>query len=727
MKPRRASSSRTGRSFFGILYVIAFFTLFSGCSILHDPGLDTALIETHTVSYYGNGNNGGNVPIDTTRYRLGQTLTILGNSNGLNRNSYSFTGWNTENDGSGTGYSPGQNITVGSADILLYARWTSNPTYRVYYSGNGNTSGTAPTDSTSYEAGQSVIVLGNSGLNRTGYGFTGWNTASDGSGISYSPGQIIVMGSANIQLYALWTSNPTYRVYYYGNGNTGGTAPVDNNRYESGRNVIAGSNGSLYHTGFRFTGWNTASDGSGTSYSAGQIFTMGSSDVNLYACWAEIHRVYYNGNNYSGGQPPGDINNYIPGQTVVVLGNTLNLIRAGYRFTGWNTASNGSGITYSPGQSFTMESSDVTLFALWALYGAQDFGVQTIVCLSDGRILIGGPFTSYNGTTRNRIARLNSNGTLDGSFNTGTGASSSVMAIVVQNDGNILIGGYFSSYNGTARNYIARLNSNGSLDTTLNPGTGADNTIYALAVQNNDGRILIGGGFYEYNGEQQINRIARLNFDGSRDRTFDIGIGTDNSVNSIVLQSDGRVLIGGGFSDYDETPMYRIARLNTNGSLDGTFTPGAGANNVIQSIVLQSDNRILVGGNFTTYDGAARNYIARLNANGTLDGTFTSGTGANNYVYAIAVQNDGRILIGGDFTYYNGTASGHIARLNADGSIDGTFTPGTGANNTINAIAVQSDGRILIGGNYFYSYNGFVCGNITRLNTDGTFDATFNP
>src|SRR5207248_1147872 len=149
---------------------------------------------------------------------------------------------------------------------------------------------------------------------------------------------------------------------------------------------------------------------------------------------------------------------------------------------------------------------------------------------------------------------------------------------------------------------------------------------------------------------------------------------------ALAIQPDGRILMGGSFSVYNGTTRNSIARLNTDGSLDTTFTVGTGANNAVFAIAIQVDGRIVIGAHFTSFNGTARNRITRLNSDGSLDTTFNIGTGANSAVRAIAVQPDGRILIGGQFTTYNGTARNNIARLNADGSLDTTFNVGTGAN-----------------------------------------------
>ncbi len=360
-----------------------------------------------------------------------------------------------------------------------------------------------------------------------------------------------------------------------------------------------------------------------------------------------------------------------------------------------------------------------------------NLSIQTTALQSDGKIIIGGEFTTYNGTAINRIARLNADGTLDGSFNPGTGANQYITTAAIQSDGKIIIGGVFTTYNGTAINRIARLNADGTLDGSFDPGTGANSDINTIAIQS-DGRIIIGGGFTSYNNTGR-NMIARLNADGSLDAGFDPGTGANGMVYTATLQSDGKIIIGGFFTTYNGTARNRIARLNADGTLDGSFDPGTGAidtdyplSSFVFTTSIQSDGKILIGGTFTSYNGTAINRIARLNADGTLDASFDPGTGANSTVYTTAIQSDGKILMGGNFTIYNGTAISSIARLNTDGTLDAGFTPGTGTSSTVRTTSIQSDGKIIFGG-HFTAYDGTLRGRIARLNTDGTLDGSFNP
>ncbi|MCD9855990.1 T9SS type A sorting domain-containing protein [Epilithonimonas sp. JDS] len=351
-----------------------------------------------------------------------------------------------------------------------------------------------------------------------------------------------------------------------------------------------------------------------------------------------------------------------------------------------------------------------------------DMSIVSLALQPDNKILIGGFFTDYNGITRRGVARLNENGSLDSSFNPLTGAVNEeffarIYSIVLQTDRKILIGGEFTSYDGIPRRGIARLNENGTLDATFNPETGAQNyhVIFTIAVQS-DNKILIGGYFTSFNGVVK-NNLVRLNADGSIDNSFNIGTGVDSAVTALAVQSDGKILIGGDFTSYNGMSSTRIARLNSDGSLDTTFETGSGTNDSISKIIIQPDGKILISGQLTSYDGNPRNRIARLNQDGTIDNTFTNGNSItpNNHIESIVLQTNGKILVGGYITKYNGIITSSILRLNADGSLDTSFNSGTGVSNaTVNSIVLQSDSKILIGGN-FDSYNGVTRNRIARL------------
>ena len=372
--------------------------------------------------------------------------------------------------------------------------------------------------------------------------------------------------------------------------------------------------------------------------------------------------------------------------------------------------------------------------------------VYTIGLQPDGKILVGGNFTSYSGVSSNYIIRLNTDGSIDSSFNIGTGFDNPVNAVTLQSDGKILVGGYFTSYSGVSYNEIIRLNTDGSIDTSFVIGTGFDtsNTQVSTISLRSDGKIFVGGSFTLFNDynsraiclidSEPITTIINttdlrcytpiLNINNNIDPTFNIGTGFNNYVSDIGVQSDGKILVGGVFTTYSGVSKNRIIRLNTDYTIDTSFVIGTGFNNTVTVTTLQSDGKILVGGTFSTYSGVSRNRIVRLNTDGSVDTSFVVGTGFNSGVESIVLQSDGKILVGGDFTSYSGVSRNRIIRLNTNGSVDASFVIGTGFNSGVNDITLQSDGKILVGGD-FSTYSGATRSRIIRLNTNGSIDNSF--
>ena len=342
----------------------------------------------------------------------------------------------------------------------------------------------------------------------------------------------------------------------------------------------------------------------------------------------------------------------------------------------------------------------------------------------DGKIVIGGSFLFYNSVARGYIARINSDGSLDTSFAPSPGANGFVYNSTFQSDGKIIIVGNFDEYNSVAKGYIVRTNSDGSIDTSFNSGSVGANAFISVAVVQPDGKIIIGGAFSTYNGTSRA-RIARLNSDGSLDTSFDPGSGAVGTaspyIDQMELQADGKIVIGGDFTGYNNTSRNRIARINSDGSLDTSFDPGVGADAHVDALAMQADGKFVIGGDFTTYNGTSRNRIARINSDGSLDTSFDPGAGANNTVDDVKVQTDGKIIVGGNFTTYSGVAINRILRVNTNGSLDTSFNAGSGANAHVGSVAIQADGRIIIGGLFTTYYNNNTSTlRIARISTDTT-------
>lgn len=342
-------------------------------------------------------------------------------------------------------------------------------------------------------------------------------------------------------------------------------------------------------------------------------------------------------------------------------------------------------------------------------------GMQT-----NGNLVVAGDFSKFNGATRSRIARVLPSGALEPAFDVGAGPSDSVRTLSIEDSGRILIGGLFTNVSGFNRNYIARLNADGSLDMQFNPGGGADNPVYAILRQK-DGKIILGGDFASYNGVNR-NHVVRVGTDGVIDVSFDPGAGINGTVNALALQNDGKILVAGRFTSVNNQQQNSVARLNPDGSLDASFSVGLGPDAAVRALAIQNDGSILVGGLFTTFNGLPSGRLQRLKMDGSLDPTFVPGAGADNAIYAILVQPDGGILIGGDFTGYGGVPRNRIARLRVDGTVDPTINFGSGANGFVSALAVQSDRKILLAGG-FTRYNEESHAYLARINGGGSVDA----
>jgi uncharacterized delta-60 repeat protein len=338
-----------------------------------------------------------------------------------------------------------------------------------------------------------------------------------------------------------------------------------------------------------------------------------------------------------------------------------------------------------------------------------DGPIDAMAVQPDGRIVVGGGFTSLGGQPRDFIGRLNADGSLDTTFN--PGADGPVIAITLQPDGKIVVAGEFTTLGGQPRSNIGRLHANGSLDAAFDPG--ADFRVHALALAP-DGKIVVGGVFAELGGKPR-SYLGRLNANGTLDEGF--APEPDGVVDALAVQADGKVMVGGEFiTTLGGQPCSNLGRLNANGSRDATFT--AGADGFVYALALQADGKILVGGEFiTTLGGQPRSNIGRLTAAGGVDAAFDPG--ADGAVWVFAVQPDGKIVVGGEFTSLGGQPRAAIGRLTAGGSVDPSLDPG--ADGPVVSLAVQADGKIVVGG-LFQILGGQQRANIGRLNADGSLE-----
>ena len=387
-------------------------------------------------------------------------------------------------------------------------------------------------------------------------------------------------------------------------------------------------------------------------------------------------------------------------------------------FNGVNAA---LGLTNATVRIVDNESAAGSLDATFVTGAGANGDVFDIGLNASGSVFVVGDFTAVNGVARTNVARLSAGGVLDPTYTPDAivraGTNATVRAVGVYltgtNAGKIVIGGAFDTVGGLARTNIARLNPDGTVDSSFNAGTGPDNAVYAMNIQS-DGKILIGGFFTLVNG---VNRsfIARLNVDGSLDNGFTPGAGADGPVRGIATDPSGRVFIVGDFASVDSVARNRIARLNSDGTVDKTFDPGIGADGSISAVGVNAASQPIVGGVFTNVNGLASSRLARFNVNGVVDATFAVGTGADEFVSSLAIQPDGKVVIGGGFTSVNGLPRSRITRLNGDGSVDATFNVGSGANDVVSVIRFQpADGSLLVGG-AFTVMNGTAQSHLARL------------
>jgi uncharacterized delta-60 repeat protein len=377
--------------------------------------------------------------------------------------------------------------------------------------------------------------------------------------------------------------------------------------------------------------------------------------------------------------------------------------------------------------------------------------IYAIKSLSDGKFYVGGEFSQVNGFPLSNLARFNADGSIDTSFNTGNpGPDFSVREIEMLAGGQLVIGGTFSKYNGINRQSIAKINPDGSLDNSI---------VYSGRVQAKDfvvlanGEILLGGQAFDNSGggSDPSPALLKLNADGSVDAAQTL-VGDFGEAYKVLVQPDGKILIGGNFTHTDNRVRQNISRVNADGTLDTGFVSTYSFSGV-SGIDIRADGKILVSSTFSA---------VRLNANGSLDrviypggvldAKFLNGGGAivsssfhlrktfetggfdpafdvtaNNNIRRILIQPDGKFVVVGDFTQIAGVTRGRIARINADGTLDTTFAPPGGASNSIFDAVLQADGKIIIGGNFpginfntNYKY-------LARLNADGSLDTSFNP
>lgn len=374
--------------------------------------------------------------------------------------------------------------------------------------------------------------------------------------------------------------------------------------------------------------------------------------------------------------------------------------------------------------------------------------VNNIGLQSTGKIIISGYFTTYNNVSKINMARLNTDLTLDPAF-TYTG-NQEARGMAIQSDNKVIVVAANPIFGGTS--CVARLLPDGGVDTSFNVGgvgtarhpSLSNNIGHAAAIQT-DGKILVGGDFYYYNGVQKLG-IARLLSNGTVDATFnptELNTYFRSVVHSITVQPDGKIILLGVFSPpVAGATAKNIVRLNANGTLDAGFLAGDTAGTInyqdldvsiyspLTRATVQPDGKIVVVGGFTKYNGTNTKCIVRLLSNGQIDPTFNTTTGVDRGINTVIMEPvTNKIIIGGEFTTFNGSAVKKMIRLNTNGTWDTTFSIGSGTTdlpgssscpfcyNHIRALKLQPDGKVIVGGR-FKTFNGLSAGFVTRISGD---------
>ncbi len=400
----------------------------------------------------------------------------------------------------------------------------------------------------------------------------------------------------------------------------------------------------------------------------------------------------YDGNGADGGKAPFEPSEHDQNSLITVAENWGGFTLNGKRFERWLSTLDGDGPTYYPGEAFLI-GDDTTLYVDWVdshggidtsfnLGGDANNNIYAVAEQTDGKIYAGGDFTTIGGVTRNRIARLNPDGGVDTSFDPGSGFNGVVNDIVMQPNGLILVAGNFSTYKGSPCASVVRINPDASLDGSFDATGNVGSSTSVIALQS-DGKILAGG----------WNSLTRLDAGGGTDSGFAqptlVASGGTPSVSTINVQADGKIIVGGSFSDYSSSGAANIVRILSNGTVDKV----ASVNGPVQDIGVQSSGNIYIVGNFSDVNGNARNRIANFSSDFWLEGV-VGGYGPNDTINALSILPDDEILIGGWFSKYDANQANGLVKLFSWGQMYQDFV-GSKDVGGYNEIILLKSGKIL--------------------------------
>lgn len=374
--------------------------------------------------------------------------------------------------------------------------------------------------------------------------------------------------------------------------------------------------------------------------------------------------------------------------------------------------------TFNPGQGFNGE----TLAE-----------ACSVVSFEDGTVSVSGVFDDLNNVSASNMAMLTNSGSPVWMYKYGSGLLNYwAKTIHVDANHSIFVGGNFDRYNGSYRNDITKLDRYGHIDYSFKPGTGFNGDVLDIITQP-DGKVIVCGQFSSYNGTS-IQNIVRLNPNGTLDNSFVTGTGFtgySGMVQALGIQSDGKIIVAGDFGDYNNTSVARIVRLLPNGSLDATFTPSSGPNDLVMDLIVKPNDEILICGKFGSYAGTLRPRIALLNSNGVLDNSFVPVAAyAHTDTRSMAIQNDGKIVVGGNFYSFTDNVNRRLGRLNPDGSADLTFIANPVVYNFPESLGILQNGRIIVGSgslSIVESNGSLVTYNNLTLSTSYVNDIYVNP